>query len=203
MTDDELITYYSDLLILQYNNKPRAIATVQAYIAEVVASQIIQQVSDGFDLDTAIGEQLTMLGTYRNAPRTIYGLTLDKNFFQMPLYNAVAPEDDYGFATYTGSPVPSWYFILYSDVNDLIFNLSDSDLRTLIKYLADLNSSGFGLGEIDEILFTYFGDFVTLDDNLDMTITYTELPDNPSNLFAIVDSIGALPHPSGVQVIVA
>lgn len=202
MTDAEFLDYYAKLLIMQYNNKPRAIATVKAYVAEAVASQIIQQVEDGFDLDTAIGAQLTTLGTYRNAPRVIYGLSLTKNFFAMPLYSDVDPSNDFGFALYDVDPIPSWYFALYADVNELIYNLSDSDLRTLIKYLAQINSCGFGLGEIDTILFTYFGTYVTLDDNLDMTITYTDDPADPSNLFAIVESIGALPHPSGVEVIV-
>lgn len=202
MTTEELIEYYSDLLIMQYNNKPRAIATVQAYVGETVASQIIQQVSDGFDLETAIGEQLTMLGTYRNAPRTIFGLSLTKNFFAMPVYDEIDPESFFGFALYDTDPDPAWYFILYSDANNPIYNLSDSDLRTLIMYLAQVNSAYYGLGEIDNILFTYFGTYLTLDDNGDMTITYTHDPADPNNLFAIVENLEALPRPAGVEAII-
>jgi len=202
MTTDELISYYSNLLIMQYRNKSKAVETVKAFVDETIASQIVQQVDDGFDLETAIGEQLTILGTYRNAPRLIFGLILTKQFFAMPGYDDVDPSTAKGFATYDDNPNPSWYFVLYSDVNNLIYSLSDSDLRNLIKYLAELNSSDHGLGEIDNILFKYFGTYVTLDDNLDMTITYTDDPTDPNNLFPIVNSIGALPHPSGVEVIV-
>jgi len=201
-TTEELITYYSDLLIMQYNNKPRAIATVQAYVSEVIADQIVQQVSDGFDLATAIGQQLTMLGTYRNAPRIIFGLSLTKNYFFMPRYTDVDPEDGFGFALYDTDPDPSWYFILYSDVDNPIYNLSDSDLRTLIMYLAQVNSANYGLGELDQILFTYFGVYLELTDNEDMTITYTHDSADPNNLFYIVENLGALPRPSGVTALI-
>lgn len=203
MTTEELIAYYSDLLIMQYNNKPKAIATVQSYVGELVADQIIQQVSDGFDLETAIGEQLTMLGTYRNAPRNIYGLTPDKDFFVYVLYSDVDPTLVKGYATYDGDPDPSWYFILYSDVNNPLYYLSDSELRTLIKYLAETNSEFQSVGSIDNILFKYFGVYLELTDNEDMTITYTHDPTDPNLLFDIVNNLGQLPHPAGVTVLVA
>lgn len=202
MTTDELIDYYAQLLIMQYNNKPKASATVKSFVAEVIANQIVQQVNDGFDLETAIGDQLTAVGTYRNAPRLIFGLNIIKSYFAMPSYDDPSPELVKGFAEYS-TPNPSWYFLLYADVNTLVFSLSDSDLRSLIKYLAEINSSGHGLGEIDTVLFNNFGSYVSLTDNENMTITYTDDPSDPSALFKIVNRLNALPQPAGVQVIVA
>lgn len=199
MTTAELKQFYANLLIMQYNNKPRASATVLAFVGEVVADQIVQQVSDGFSLDSAIGAQLDLMGTYRNAPRIIFGLSATKDYFAMPSYDDVDPGAVKGFTTYS-NPNPAWYFILYSDVNTPVYNLSDSELRTLIKYLAELNSSGHGLGELDQILFKYFGTYVTLTDNGDMTITYHDDVADPSNLFKIVDNLGKLPRPAGVGV---
>lgn len=199
-TTDDLIEYYAELLIAQYNNKPKAIATVQALVSEIVADQIIQQVEDGFDIDTALGAQLTTLGIYVGAPRNIFGLSLTKTFFAMPSYSDPSPLSYKGFAFYSDPVEPFWYFAFYADADNLIYILSDSDLRTLIKYLADVNSSDHGLGAIDEILFKYFGNYVTLNDNLDMTITYLDDPSDPSNFYKIVKAIGALPSPAGVQV---
>lgn len=201
MTNAELVQYYVNLLIAQYRNKSKAKDTVKAFIEDVVSDQIFRQVGDGFDLETAIGDQLTTIGLYRNAPRTIFGLPLDKDFFSIPSYD-VDPSAYFGFGDYDTDPVPSWYFAAYADLANVVYYLDDGLLRQLIQYLADINSSDYSLGKIDEILFKYFSDYVTLDDNLDMTITYTNDAGNPSALFDIVDRIGALPHPSGVQVIV-
>lgn len=55
--------YYSNLLILQYHNKPKAKATIEASV-NVLPDGLIQEVLNGFNLDTAVGEQLDILGEY-------------------------------------------------------------------------------------------------------------------------------------------
>lgn len=202
MTDAELIAYYAALLIIQYADKPKAAAMVSAFVDEAVANQIVQQVQDGFDLATAIGAQLDALGSYRGVNRQQFGLTLDKAFFAMPPASDPDLNSYKGFALAADVATIDWFFELAADYTAPSL-LNDSEMRVFIEYLAALQSCDLTLGSIDAILFEFFGNYVTLTDNGDMTITYTDAVDDPSNLFKIVNFTGTLPAPAGVEIIVS
>jgi hypothetical protein len=72
MTDEELAIYYADLLILQYRGKERAYATIEALALLGVVNQLPLTVQDAFDLDTAVGVQLDVLGKYVGVSRNGY-----------------------------------------------------------------------------------------------------------------------------------
>lgn len=61
-------TYYSNLLILQYHNKPKAKATVEATVG-LLPDELIQEVITGFNIGTAVGKQLDILGIYVGVDR--------------------------------------------------------------------------------------------------------------------------------------
>lgn len=75
MTTDELATYYANLLILQYLEKPKAYATVKAQVLPVLMDQMPVAVQNAFNLIDAEGVQLDVLGKYVGASRN--GNTLD------------------------------------------------------------------------------------------------------------------------------
>lgn len=56
-------SYYSNLLILQYHNKPKAKATIESTVS-LLPDDLIMDVINGFDIETAIGKQLDILGEY-------------------------------------------------------------------------------------------------------------------------------------------
>lgn len=56
-------SYYSNLLILEYHDKPKAKATIEATVS-LMPDDLIQEVINGFDLNTAVGKQLDILGEY-------------------------------------------------------------------------------------------------------------------------------------------
>lgn len=60
--------YYSNLLILQYHNKPKAKATIEA-VVNLLPDELIQEVINGFDIETAEGKQLDILGEYIGVDR--------------------------------------------------------------------------------------------------------------------------------------
>lgn len=60
--------YLSNLLIIQYFNKPKAKATIKA-VAKMFPTDLILQVVNGFDLETATGEQLDILAKYIGVER--------------------------------------------------------------------------------------------------------------------------------------
>lgn len=53
---------------MQYHNKPKAKATVEATVG-LLPDDLIQEVASGFDLDTAEGKQLDTIGVYVGVDR--------------------------------------------------------------------------------------------------------------------------------------
>lgn len=73
--------YYKDLLIIQYENKEKARAEVGLHITTLLANDIISKVQDGYDIDTAIGVQLDVLGKYIGKDRLLEASELsDENY---------------------------------------------------------------------------------------------------------------------------
>jgi hypothetical protein len=62
MTNAELTSYYENLLILQYKGMPKAEATIRAFLNLLNIYEIINDVDEGYNIDTAVGVQLDILG---------------------------------------------------------------------------------------------------------------------------------------------
>lgn len=203
MTNEELTQYYQDLLIIQYRGKPNARAHIKAFVDEAVADQIFSKIRDAFDLDTAQGAQLHILGAYVGTPAIVYSLSLDKKFFALPSVADASPGSYKGFAL-TTDPEASidWYFMEPSDTSSVAYTLNDEEFRALTKFLAKTHSSSLGVGEIDLILQEFFGNYATLIDSGNMTITYNDLPADPNKLFKLEAMSNSLPKPAGVQVLI-
>lgn len=73
MTVEELKTYYSNLLIAQYRDKPNAYATIKALVGMAIMDALPVNLQDAFDLDTAVGAQLDILGKYQGIDRFSFG----------------------------------------------------------------------------------------------------------------------------------
>lgn len=73
MTTQEIIDYYANLLIMQYIGKPDAYATIQQTIKPYIMDQLPDAVQNAFNVDTAEGVQLDILGKYTGVTR--YGYT--------------------------------------------------------------------------------------------------------------------------------
>lgn len=89
MTTAEITAYYAKLLILQYRGKDKAFATIEAVVNPVVMDQLPLLVADAFNLDTAEGDQLDVLGKYIGLSRvalTFTGqVTLDDSDYRLML----------------------------------------------------------------------------------------------------------------------
>lgn len=95
-TISNLVAYYQNLLILQYNNKPKALATISTQVKPVLIPQddgesLPLAVQNGFNLmgdNVAIGKQLDILGKYVGVTRSGHGFTTsitldDENFLSL------------------------------------------------------------------------------------------------------------------------
>lgn len=75
------IEYYKDLLLYQYNDKPRARATIGLLAAQAICDLLILEVNDAFALETAAGVQLDVIGEYVGINRlTNLGLLNDSDY---------------------------------------------------------------------------------------------------------------------------
>lgn len=197
-TLQEQIDYYVQLLIIQFKTLPNATGTIRALTTEAVADQIFSQVLNGFDLSTAVGAQLNTLAQYVGAPRTIYAYDPTVPYFAFQGYSdTLLP--NVGFASYSDTTDPIDFWLSYT-TGETSFILSDGQLRSLISYMIAVHKSNTTLASIDDILQTFFGTYCTLADNEDMTVTYTHQTSDPNLLFSIVNQLGLLPQPAGVQV---
>lgn len=75
MTNDEIRDYYANLLIVQYLGKAKAYATIQALVTMVIMNQLPDQVQNAYDIGTAVGVQLDVLGKYAGVVRSGYSFT--------------------------------------------------------------------------------------------------------------------------------
>lgn len=93
MTTQDLINYYANLLVLQYIGRPKAYATIQTLVTPVIMDQLPTQVENAFDITTAVGVQLDVLGKYAGVTRTGYGpngpITLDDSDFSQLITLAI------------------------------------------------------------------------------------------------------------------
>lgn len=133
MTTAEIIDYYKALLIMQYADKPKAKATVDVYVTEVVQNQFPLQVQDAFNLDTAIGVQLDTLGKYIGVKRsanidpTTYVSLSDSDYRQLIKFAIIV--------NYSGSSLYDIQYLLYTFFNDGVLVFDNSNMH--MNYFLD------------------------------------------------------------------
>jgi hypothetical protein len=103
--DPALLEYYSDLLIAQYRNASKMVATTQLLVGQSLCGGLPQELQTCFDLDTAVGAQLNILGAIVGVPRNIYGLDLVHTFFNYASYAISELLTDGGFELWNSSSV--------------------------------------------------------------------------------------------------
>lgn len=196
--NDDLILYYANLLILQYRTKPKAHATIIALIRVLMVFDIIREVENGYDVDTAVGKQLDVLAKYVGAERVATGIDFSRVFFGMVNYSSSPPYTDVaGFLEYTEANPPDAQFLEYNTDQVSSFTLTDEELRILVKLKIAQNNSNHSNYEIDTILYQFFPGQVIFTDNKNMTISYI-FDSDIQRIINIAASQGAIPKPAAV-----
>ncbi len=202
MTPSELAQYYTNQLIMEYFGLPLARGTVTAFTTQAISDMIVMQVREGFNLDSAAGKQLDALGELVGLQRSVPGFTPGFPEFAMPDYSDVDAGTLVGFATYDDNPPPDGYWANYDD-SPTQYIMTDGQFVEFIRFMVAVRASDYSLKALTDIFFIFFGTLVTITDNLDMTVTYTHDATNDMEiLFALLDYLGILPRPAGVQAIV-
>lgn len=197
----EIIDYYTNLLIIQYHEKIKAKATIQALITALLADGLILDVDRAFDLDTAVGAQLDTIGKYVGVDR-FYNVTDPIDYFALTPYDEVDPEthDKYGFSLYSSFPSGVGNgTVTYNTIVTIGNRLNDDDYRILLKLKIARNYSNHSHKSINDILFEFFASDVYADSPNDMTMTFNITPDAPLGIIQAAIQKNILPRPMGVS----
>jgi hypothetical protein len=196
----DIIDYYVNLLIVQYHNQPKAQATIKLLATEMLASGILLDIQNAYNLDTAVGVQLDVLGKYAGVDR-FYSLLDLENYFSLETYDETPPTSPprYGFTDY--ADFASFQFngtLTYGAIIAANNSLIDSDFRALIKLVISINYSNFSHQSIDQLIFDAFGNSVRPENNGNMSMVYFITPPLTALMNAILFK-RILPHPIGVN----
>lgn len=119
--NSDIISYYQNLLILQYKGKPKAEATIEAFLKVLCIFEIIDAVEDGYNIDDAEGVQLDVIGKYVGVSRVIVGISFERSYWGFIGYG-----DDPGaaiFNPFMGYGVdPDNDLLVLSDGSHLVFS---------------------------------------------------------------------------------
>jgi hypothetical protein len=192
---------YQSLLIKQYWEKPKASAEI-----ELQAStwnrifEWLQSFGVEFDLDTASGDRLDIIGRILGLGRVVDAV-IDKvyfGFFSDP--NAATMGDRFLGPLESAAPFADRF-----QQNYTALQLNDNDYRLFLKIRAAKNySSGFMIsGEkigIQDVINTAFNGRAYIIDNQDMTLSLYLGVGFDLNKFRAIESAGLLPKPQGVRI---
>lgn len=198
MSVEDIQKYYADLLIVQYNNQPKAKGTIELISGEFYSDAIFYQVQDAFDIDSAVGAQLDIIGKYAGIDRNFLGQVFpDDTYFQFTDYDTTLTGTEKGFSDYDNYNSLSGYFLNYNDIVSITLKLNDDDFRTLIKLKILINTSDSSQKSIDDDLFLLFGNEIFASfGNMDVTYFVTS---QYLQIASIAGQKGALPKPMGVR----
>lgn len=200
ITVQELIDYYVNLLIIQYHDLPKAQATIAALVNILIANGIFLDIQNAYDIDTAVGVQLDVIGKYAGVDRFYKGQDL-QGFFSFIDYSQVnsPPITAIGFSDYSEYPSKPGKWLIYSQVLSSSLALDDEDFRTLIKLKIIENNSNFSHKEIDDEIFNAFGLDLIPDSMGNMTMNYF-VNANAAAIIMVAAQKGLLPKPIAVGI---
>jgi len=182
----EIIEYFINLLILQYRNKPKARATIEALARATLDGgddKIFPiEVQNAYDLDTATGKQLDVLGKYIGYDRVL-PIAIDNTFKYAEYDESIDPQQGYSEYKIDSLTYP---YAEYRYSNYEYYSLSDDIYRSLLKMIASLKNKPLSLGNIDDALSVFNNEIYVVenDKNLEYHISSTLYPilDTQDNL---------------------
>lgn len=198
---EELIKYYVNLLIIQYKTKPKARATIRAFISELVrAYNLIKQVQMAYDINTAVGAQLDIVGKYFGVVRKFVGLKFKYQYFSFQYMGG----DDEGlsFRIYDPEmPEAIGKFRTLNSEDTYEYDLDDEQFRIIIKLRAiGLYGHSLSYKYITESVQALLKDEVLVLVSDKMEIFYYFKDPNLLQIFETYPRL--LPAPAGVKVYV-
>ena len=158
-----LLDYYANLLIIQYNGKTKATATIKMIANLILSNLLIFQIRDGFDWRSAVGAQLDIIGKWVGVTRNYKGpLYWGNTFLSYPNSNQLVPNDktdalQHGYSDYDTFDTDTGGVLTYENLGFIEQNLNDEDYKTVIGLKIIKNSINHTAKNIDDAIWNYFG----------------------------------------------
>ena len=160
----QLQDYYSNLLIIQYNGKPKAKATIELLAQLIWSNMTLLQIRDGFDWRTAVGPQLDIIGQWVGVSRAYNeNNTWSNTYLSYPSYgtDSIAEADPQrgGYSDYStfDDTVPAGV-LTYNDLQANKQELDDDNYRIVIGLKIIKNNIIQNQGNIDDAIALYFAE---------------------------------------------
>lgn len=198
----ELKDYYSNTLIVQYHDKPKAKQTIEMLVYLVFSEMLLFQVQNAFNWKTAVGKQLDVIGQWVGVSRTFNINLLTESKLAYPQYDRLDPDTTSalqgGYSDYETFGTLQGGQLRYSDIQTTTNNLNDDNYRIIIGLKIIFNSINHTAKAIDDAIWEYFNHevYTVWTDN---TLTYY-YPSNLAQVMLFADYKGVLPAPTGVTV---
>lgn len=194
--DAKFIEQYLDLLITQYSDKPKAVEEMLTIIGSAeICFTFLDSFRKEFDLDTATGNRLDILGKIVGINRIVEE-GYEKSFFGWINGLALSPK------TFAQAPL----FDIFNSLPYTPTELSDAQMRFFIKAKAIKNATAACLSHDekpdlqDAIQFLFNGNAIMLDNyNMSMSIYISDIIPTRDILLLLRQNL--LPKPQGVQLI--
>ena len=195
MTTSDILNYYNNLLIIQYNSLPKATQTIKALANCNACDGFFLQLQSAFNLNVAVGNQLTIIGNIVGVPRNVVGLDLVDTFFTFSNWSGTPAS--VGFNTWT---TPTDVDKIASWSTNVVYTPTDFEMLALIKLKIITNNRYTSLGQIVPLLYSYFGNAISLVDNFNTSISYT-FKSPYHNVGSVASFLGNIvPKPMGVAI---
>lgn len=195
---DDTIQYYTDLLLYQYINSPKARATISLLASQALCDLLPKEMNLKFDIETAVGDQLDILGEYIGLSRVVQ-TPRSKSYMKL-VDQTDLPEFYQGFTDYTDSTlnyeysiynvIPFWYSEIY---------LTDDEYRSMLKIKMFINTMDNSLKAIDDFLYDLYGTEVYVKDFQTMNIAYFST-DRYLYSVRLARDLSILPRPMSVGI---
>lgn len=195
----QLIEYYQDLLIVQYHDKPKAKAMIKAEMEETLANLLDIQVRDAFDVDTAVGVQLDIIGKWVGVDRIFKGQMFDnKPWFSLTRYNEPTTPLQGGFSRFDNFDTLEGGFLTYDFIVSTRNKINDTDFRLLIKLKIIRNNIKHSPKDIDEAMYKLFADtlYTVWGECMEMTFYYKK---KNYGIVKLGQEKNCFPIPTGVK----
>ena len=194
---EKLVAYYVNLLIIQYHNKPKAKATIKAFVSQLLELYLIlKEIEYAYGIETAIGKQLDIVGKYFGVSRNYFNLLFQYKYFSFQYLGG----DDEGlsFRTLKNQGSGKTLTLIPEDTYD--YRLSDEQYRQVIKLrIVALHNAKLTYKYLFDHIYTLLlGKVYVKFDRGVMRLDYYFQDSNLQSVFYTYRDL--LPAPAGVQI---
>lgn len=202
---EELKSAYANLLVVQYHDRPLAIATIKANIETLLSNMLLWKIRDCWDIDDTelcIGAQLDIIGKWVGVDRyytsiPITGIQLayyDWNEIDEPIEALQGGLQDWNNIRTTDGAFMNYYQII-----SVTSRMGDDDFRTIIKLKIVKNNSIITCKNIDDAIYSIWNDLVYTTWDNPMQVLYNYSPTKGA-IMKLAEIKNCLPCPSGCKI---